>query len=87
MTSIGLVANMRLEWIEDILAVHDTGSLRAAASKRLLTASAFTRRIRVLEEAIGTDIFDRRKKPVVLRPHVLELIPQLRDVAALVARF
>ena len=37
---------MRLEWIEDILAVLDTGSLARAAEKRLLTQSAFTRRVR-----------------------------------------
>lgn len=73
---------MRLEWIEDILAVHDAGSLRAAADLRLLTASAFTRRIKVVEASIGADIFDRSNKPVTLRPHVVELIPRLREVAA-----
>ncbi len=73
---------MRLEWIEDILAVHDGGSLRAAADLRLLTPSAFTRRIKVVEEAIGSEIFDRSNKPVTLRPHVIELIPRLRAAAA-----
>ncbi|MEL6523866.1 MAG: LysR substrate-binding domain-containing protein [Pseudomonadota bacterium] len=73
---------MRLEWIEDILAVHDTGSLRAAADTRFLTASAFTRRIKAVEDAIGGEIFDRRNKPVTLKPHVVELIPRLREAAA-----
>lgn len=71
---------MRLEWLEDILAVHDAGSLRAAAEQRLLTASAFTRRIRVVEAAIGSELFDRSNKPVTLRPHVIELIPSIRDL-------
>lgn len=71
---------MRLEWLEDILAVHDAGSLRAAADQRLLTASAFTRRIRVVETAIGSELFDRRNKPVTLMPHVVELIPSIRDL-------
>ena len=73
---------MRLEWIEDILAVHDAGSLRAAADQRLLTASAFTRRIKAVEEAIGGELFDRSNKPVTLRPHVIELIPRLRELSA-----
>lgn len=70
---------MRLEWLEDILAIHDTGSLRAAAEQRLLTPSAFTRRVRAIEYAIGTLLFDRSSKPVTLRPHVSELIPQIRE--------
>ncbi len=36
---------MRLEWIEDILCVIDTGSFTQAAQKRHLTQPAFTRRI------------------------------------------
>jgi DNA-binding transcriptional LysR family regulator len=73
---------MRLEWIEDILAIHDLGSLRAAAEVRFLTASAFTRRIKAVEESIGGDLLDRSNKPVTLRPHVEELIPRMREVAA-----
>ncbi len=73
---------MRLEWIDDILAVHDTGSLRAAAEIRFLTASAFTRRIKAIETALGIELFDRSRKPVVLKPHVLELAPEMREAAA-----
>lgn len=73
---------MRLEWIDDILAVHDSGSLRAAADQRFLTASAFTRRIKTVEDAIGGELFDRSNKPVTLRPHVVELIPRLRELSA-----
>ncbi|MGH1482366.1 MAG: LysR family transcriptional regulator [Geminicoccales bacterium] len=73
---------MRLEWIEDILAVHDTGSLRAAAEIRFLTASAFTRRIKTIETALGVELFDRSRKPVMLKPHVLELATEMRDAVA-----
>lgn len=73
---------MRLEWLEDILAVHDTGSLRGAADIRFLTASAFTRRIKAVEQSIGSELFDRTNKPVTLRPHVIELIPRMREAAA-----
>lgn len=73
---------MRLEWLEDIIAVYDAGSLRAAADQRLLTASAFTRRIKAVENALGGELFDRSNKPVTLRPHVVELIPRMREIAA-----
>ena len=72
---------MRLEWIEDILAVLDTGSFAAAADQRFLTPSAFTRRIRGIEEALGCDLFDRTRKPVLLLPHVQAMEAELRDAA------
>jgi DNA-binding transcriptional LysR family regulator len=40
---------MRLEWLDDILAVAQTGSFSEAAQKRHLTQSAFSRRIRTIE--------------------------------------
>ncbi len=72
---------MRLEWIDDILAVLDGGSLARAAEKRLLTQSAFTRRVRVIEESIGVTLFDRRRKPVTLMPGVQALEAELRDLS------
>ena len=73
---------MRLEWIEDILAVLDSGSLARAAERRLLTQSAFTRRVRLIEENLGATLFDRSKKPVTLLPDVARLEPDLRRAAA-----
>lgn len=73
---------MRLEWIDDILAVLDCGSLAQAAEKRMLTQSAFTRRVRTIEDSIGTTLFDRRRKPVSLMPGVQFLEPELRELSA-----
>lgn len=73
---------MRLEWIDDILAVLDCGSLAQAAEKRMLTQSAFTRRVRTIEQSIGTTLFDRRRKPVSLMPGVKVLEPDLREASA-----
>ena len=73
---------MRLEWIDDILAVVDCGSLAQAAEKRGLTQSAFTRRARAIESSIGTTLFDRRRKPVTLMPGVQTLEPELRELSA-----
>jgi DNA-binding transcriptional LysR family regulator len=72
---------MRLEWIDDILAVLDGGSLAQAAEKRMLTQSAFTRRVRTIEDSIGTTLFDRRRKPVSLMPGVQALEPELREMS------
>lgn len=72
---------MRLDWIEDILAVLDSGSLARAAEQRAVTQSAFTRRVRQIEDAIGTELFDRRRKPVTLLPGVETLAPELRDLS------
>ncbi|WP_282169677.1 LysR family transcriptional regulator [Ruegeria atlantica] len=72
---------MRLEWIDDILAVLDSGSLARAADKRLLTQSAFTRRVRLIEDSIGATLFDRRRKPVSLMPGVQALEPELRELS------
>jgi LysR family transcriptional regulator, hypochlorite-specific transcription factor HypT len=72
---------MRLEWIDDILAVLDGGSLARAAEIRFLSQSAFTRRVRLIEDNIGTTLFDRRRKPVVLLPGVQALEPELRDLS------
>jgi DNA-binding transcriptional LysR family regulator len=72
---------MRLEWIDDILAVLDCGSLAQAAEKRMLTQSAFTRRVRTIEDSIGATLFDRRRKPVSLLPGVQALEPELREMS------
>ena len=50
---------MRLEWIDDILAVLESGSLARAAEKRSLTQSAFTRRVRLIEDSIGAELLRR----------------------------
>jgi DNA-binding transcriptional LysR family regulator len=71
---------MRLEWIEDILAVMETGSLARAADRRFVTQSAFTRRVRLIEDYIGAELFDRRGKPVTLLTGVEALAPELRDM-------
>lgn len=77
---------MRLEWIEDILAVSEMGSFNAAAEARFLTPSAFTRRIRTIEETLGCELFDRSKKPIVLKQHVQDNLPELREAAARLRR-
>lgn len=73
---------MRLEWLEDVLAVAETGSFQEAADRRRLTQSAFSRRIQHIEEQIGVPLFDRTRKPVQLLPATIELRDQMARLAA-----
>ena len=74
-------AAMRLEWLEDILAVAETGSFQEAAERRRLTQSAFSRRVQHIEEQIGVDLFDRSRKPVQLLPTTAEQRDQIAKLA------
>lgn len=78
---------MRLEWLEDILAVAETGSFIAAADRRRLTQSAFSRRVSSIEAHVGIALFDRSCKPVQLRPttqdqrdQIARLVSDLRQL-------
>jgi LysR family transcriptional regulator, hypochlorite-specific transcription factor HypT len=73
---------MRLDWLEDIIAISLTGSFSAAAKRRRLTQSAFSRRVRQIEEHVGVELFDRSRKPVALRATTLA---QSEQIAKLVA--
>ena len=73
---------MRLEWLEDILAIAQAGSFSAAAERRNLTQSAFSRRIQQIEDHIGVELFDRSRKPVQLRPTTLAQGGQIEQISA-----
>ncbi|MEO0389888.1 MAG: LysR family transcriptional regulator [Pseudomonadota bacterium] len=73
---------MRLDWLEDLVAILDSGSLTAAAQRRNISQPAFSRRLRAAEEALGTQLIDRETKPAQLRPGVEALAPRLRAAAA-----
>ncbi len=57
---------MELSWLEDFLALVDSGNFSRAAEARHLTQPAFSRRIRALEDWVGTPLFDRNGQPVTL---------------------
>ena len=53
---------MHLKWLEDLLAVAKAPSLTEAAQSRRVTQPAFSRRLRALEDWLGTDVIDRSRK-------------------------
>jgi DNA-binding transcriptional LysR family regulator len=58
---------MQLRWLEDFLELARTRSFTRAAENRFVTHPAFGRRIRSLEEWVGTPLI-ARTKPLVLTP-------------------
>jgi DNA-binding transcriptional LysR family regulator len=77
---------MNLSWLEDFLALAATGNFSRAAEDRHMTQPAFSRRVRALEEWLGTDLFDRSMQPARLTAAGEWFRPQAEDLLARVAR-
>lgn len=72
---------MRLEWIEDLVAIFESESLNEAAGRRHLTQPAFTRRVRSIEDYIGVELIDRSRKPARPATTLVEQETRLRTMA------
>lgn len=77
---------MDIEWLEDFLVLSDLASFTRAAQARNVTQSAFSRRIRSLEDWIGIPLIDRDTVPPRLtmaghlfRDAAREMVRQLHD--------
>ncbi len=73
---------MRLEWIEDLLAIAESESLTEAALRRNVTQPAFTRRIRSIELQVGTPLLDRSRRPARPTAALLGRLEEFRTLAA-----
>ena len=77
---------MNLSWLEDFQALAASGNFSRAAEERHMTQPAFSRRIRALEEWLGTELFDRSSQPARLTPTGEWFRTAAQDLAARVAR-
>lgn len=59
---------MKLHQLRDLIAVADTGSLRAAARQLNIAQSAITKSVRLLEKELDVPLLERNKRGVVLTP-------------------
>lgn len=62
------VPAMELKWLDDYVALIETGSFSAAAERRHVSQPAFSRRIRMLEDWLGVTLIDRSRKPLQFTP-------------------
>lgn len=77
---------MQTKWLEDFLALAQTGSLTRAAQARHVTHPAFGRRIRALEAWAGQPLFHRGDGPLRLTPAGEALLEAARDALAALAQ-
>lgn len=73
---------MKLEWIDDLIAIAETASLTNAADRRNVTQPAFSRRLRIIEDYLGADMVDRRQRPARPTPALISRLDDLRLLAA-----
>ncbi len=57
---------MDLKWLEDFLCLTRMSNFSTAAAERNITQSAFSRRIKALEQWLGVTLIDRSTYPVTL---------------------
>lgn len=73
---------MELKWLEDLMSLAETGSFSQSADQRFITQSAFSRRIKALEEWLGVRLIDRSTYPTQLTPAGKQFHETARKVIA-----
>jgi LysR family transcriptional regulator, hypochlorite-specific transcription factor HypT len=71
---------LEIGWLEDFLAVVETGGFAKAAERSGVSQPAFSRRIRALEEWLNAVLLDRSTHRVVLTPAGERFKPVAEDV-------
>lgn len=62
------VATMEIRWLEDFIALAQTRHFSRAAEQQHVSQPTFSRRIRLLEETMGTTLINRQTLPLSLTP-------------------
>lgn len=71
---------MKQEWIEDFLALVESGTFSRAAVNRNVTQPAFSRRIQLLEQWLGVELVDRHRQPVQLTAVARRYVPVFKTL-------
>lgn len=74
---------MSLRHLRTLIAVFEHGSFAAAAEAVSLTQSAVSQQMKALEDELGLELFDRRKRPPQLNVHGKALIQRARQLVYL----
>ena len=78
---------MELKWLDDYVALIETGSFSAAAQRRHISQPAFSRRIRMLEDWLGVTLVDRSRKPLQFTPVARDNQLAFRNMVARIYEF
>ena len=78
---------MELKWLDDYMALIETGSFSAAAERRHVSQPAFSRRIQLLEDWLGVTLIDRARKPLQFTPVAAENQAAFRSLVARIYEF
>ncbi|QHJ00612.1 LysR family transcriptional regulator [Xylophilus rhododendri] len=73
---------MQVKWLEDFIALIDTGNFSRAAEQRNVTHPAFGRRIQQLEQWAGTPLVERGRSPVRPTPAGALLMDTARQMVS-----
>ncbi|MBT5798223.1 LysR family transcriptional regulator [Alphaproteobacteria bacterium] len=66
--------NIELKHLKTVLAIHETGSVTAAADYLNMTQSALSHQLRYIKEQLGVDIFMPDTRPLKLSSEGLEIV-------------
>ena len=75
---------MDIKWLEDFICLNEQKSFRRSASKRFVSQSAFSRRIKALEDWLGADLVDRTSYPVKLTHAGTEFVDMAQQIISAV---
>jgi DNA-binding transcriptional LysR family regulator len=78
---------VELKWLDDYVALVETGSFSAAAARRHVSQPAFSRRIRMLEDWLGVTLVDRSRRPLQFSPAAHENQANFRGLVARIYEF
>ncbi|MEZ5652565.1 MAG: LysR family transcriptional regulator [Burkholderiaceae bacterium] len=73
---------MDIGWIDDLIALEESGSLSKAAATRNVTQPAFSRRVASIEHWFGASVVNHANRPLALTPEMRRLMPAIHEVAA-----
>jgi LysR family transcriptional regulator, hypochlorite-specific transcription factor HypT len=78
---------MELKWLDDYIALIETGTFSAAAERRHVSQPAFSRRIQMLEAWLGVTLIDRTRKPLQFTPVALGNQAAFRNLVSRIYEF
>ncbi len=73
---------MRISYLRTFITIAETGGFMAAADILNRTPSAVSLQMKALEEAFGTDLFDRTKRPPILNRQGRSILSAVRNIVA-----